>query len=91
MLYYINKVVILIKNIYKIEAENGYYLFKLEKLLDDKKISKNKIVSETDTDFKVIQRISKGNLSRIDIDVMDRLCNYLNCDFNDIIEYKRNK
>ena len=30
--------------IYKIKLENGYYLFKLEQILEDKHISKNKII-----------------------------------------------
>jgi len=76
--------------VYKIELKNGYYLFKLEEVLEKKKVSKNKIMRDTNTDFKVIQRISKGNLNRIDIDVMDRLCDYLDCNWNDIIEYRKN-
>ena len=76
--------------VYKLELKNGYYLFKLEEVLEKKKVSKNKIMRDTNTDFKVIQRISKGNLNRIDIDVMDRLCDYLDCNWNDIIEYRKN-
>lgn len=71
----------------KVNIENGYYLFKLGKLLDDKKISKNKLVEDTETDFKVIQRIINGDLARIDITVLARLCDYLDCSITDIIEY----
>lgn len=78
------------KKVYRIDFENGYYLFKLEQILDEKDISKNKLMRDTNTDFKVLKRIMKGELARIDISVMARLCDYLNCTIEDIIEYKKN-
>ena len=77
--------------IYKIDYKNGYYLFKLEKVLNDKHISKNKIMRDTNTDFKVLQRIIKGESIRIDLDVLARLCDYLDCNQNDIFEYIKKK
>lgn len=71
----------------RLDVENGYYLFKLEDLLKEKKISINKLMRETNTDFKVIKRILTGELVRFDIFVTARLCDYLNCSITDIIEY----
>lgn len=76
------------KNYKEIKIENGIYLFKLDDLLEKKNISKNKLMKDTNTDFKVIQRLSKGELVRIDIIVLARLCNYLNCEITDIFEFK---
>lgn len=75
----------------KVKIENGCYLFKLDDLLDENNISKNKIMRDTNTDFKVIQRIFNGELSKIDITVVARLCDYLDCSMTDIIEYIPNK
>lgn len=72
----------------KLKIENGYYEFKLGKILSDKNISINKLMRDTDTDFKVIKRLMTGQLVKIDIFVLARLCNYLNCSIQDIIEYK---
>lgn len=77
--------------IHRADVENGYYLFKLEDLLKKKEISKNKIMRDTNTDFKVIQRIGKGTIERIDITVLARFCDYLECDMTDIFEYIPNK
>ena len=77
--------------LYKVDFMNGYYLFKLEQLLEDKKISKNKIMRDTNTDFKVLKRIGTGELERIDIAVLARLCDYLDCEIVDIFEYIPNK
>lgn len=73
----------------KIKIENGYYLFKLEQVLDDKNISINKLMRDTNTDFKVIKRLMSGEIVRIDITVLARFCDYLKCNITDIIEYKK--
>ena len=73
----------------KIKIENGYYLFKLDDLLKDNDISINKLMRDTNTDFKVLKRLMTGELIRFDIFVIARLCNYFNCEIEDIIEYRR--
>lgn len=71
----------------KLKVENGYYIFNLENILKTKNISLNKLMKETNTDFKVLKRLQTGDLVRIDIFVIARLCDYLNCSMNDIIDY----
>lgn len=46
---------------------------------------------DTETDFKVLKRILTGELVRLDIFVIARLCDYLKCSITDIIEYIPNK
>lgn len=72
-----------------LKMENGEYLFKLEDILKQKNISINKLMRETNTDFKVLKRMMTGELVRFDIFVMARLCDYLDCNISDIIEYKK--
>jgi len=72
-----------------VKAQHGCYIFKLDKLLNERGISKNQLVRDTNTDFKVIKRLAAGNIIRIDIYVLARLCNYLNCEPQDIIEYRK--
>ena len=73
----------------RVKMENGIYLFKLDGILKDKKISINKISRDTNTDFKVIKRLMTGELVKIDIFVLARICDYLECSIEDIIEYKQ--
>lgn len=75
--------------IYKINIEKGYYLFKLKKLLEKGNISINKLMRDTNTDFKVIKRLMTGDLVKIDIIVLARICDYLDCSIEDIFEYKK--
>ena len=71
----------------KVQIENGHYLFKLDDVLKAKGISMNKVITDTNTDFKVIKRIKTGDLVRFDIFVVARLCDYFNCKITDIVEY----
>lgn len=76
-------------SISKVKMENGVYLFKLNNILKDKNISINKISRDTNTDFKVIKRLMTGELVKIDIFVLARVCDYLDCTIEDIVEYKQ--
>jgi len=77
------------KQIATVKIENGVYLFKLGRLLESKGISINRLMRDTNTDFKVIKRMIDGTLARIDITVLARLCDYLDCNVSDIVEYVR--
>jgi len=74
----------------KVEIENGCYMFKLDDILKQRNLSINKLMRDTNTDFKVLKRILTGELVRFDIFVVARLCNYLNCSITDIIDYTQN-
>ena len=54
------------KEIVKIDLPNGYCLFKLGKLLNDKNISINQFMRDTDTDFKTIKKHANGLAQQID-------------------------
>lgn len=75
----------------ELNIENGYYIFKLDELLKKRKISQNKLLRDTNTDFKVLKRMMTGELVRVDIFVIARFCDYLDCKMTDIIEYIPNK
>ena len=71
----------------KVKIENGYYIFKLEDLLKKNNISINQLMRDTNTDFKVIKRLMSGELTKLDIFVIARFCDYFNCEITDIVEY----
>ncbi|HIT37139.1 MAG TPA: helix-turn-helix transcriptional regulator [Candidatus Onthousia faecipullorum] len=69
-------------------GKSAFY-FKLGNILDEKNISKNKLSQDTETDYKVITRYINGDLTRLDINILERLCNYLDCNISDIVELKK--
>ncbi len=76
-----------IEEINTITFDKGFYEFKLKKVINNKKISINKVINDTKIDYKVLKRLMTGNLTRIDITILSRLCDYLNCKITDIFEY----
>ena len=74
----------------EVKIGDSAFYFKLGDLLDKKKISKNKLSQDTETDYKVVTRYINGDLTRLDINILERLCNYLDCDIADIVELKKN-
>ena len=71
----------------QVYIENGIYSFKLGDILKERGISINRLMRDTNTDFKVLKRLINGDSARIDISVLARLCNDLDCSVSDIIEY----
>lgn len=76
--------------VYKVQYEDGYYLFKLNSVLEKENVTKNSIIEKKDIDFNSMQRLIKGDLTRIDLSIIAKLCNELNCNIEDIVEYKNN-
>ena len=74
----------------EVKIGDSAFYFKLGNLLDDRKISKNKLSQDTETDYKVVTRYINGDLTRLDINILERLCSYLDCDISDIVELKKN-
>lgn len=70
-------------------GDSAFY-FGLANLLDEKNISKNKLSQDTLTDYKVISRYVSGEIERLDLIVLERLCNYLDCELSDIVALKKN-
>ena len=54
----------------RLEIEKGEYLFKLQDILKKKNISINKLMRDTNTDFKVLKRMMTGEFVRFDIFVV---------------------
>ena len=63
-------------------------IFKLKKIMDEKKMSKNHLCKLTGLRFETVQGYYKGNISRVDLYVLSLLCKTLDCRIEDLIEYQ---
>lgn len=66
----------------------GFSYDPLWKLLIDKKMTKEKLRSEIETSPATIAKMGRGE--NVSMDVLDRICTYLNCEVEDIIKHKKN-
>lgn len=68
----------------------GYLELKIEKLLLEKNISKNKICKDLDIPRSNFNRYCRNEFQRIDVGLICKLCDYLDVDIADLMKYHKN-
>jgi len=71
-----------IKNYEKVE-------FNVKDIMKRKNIARNKLSVLTGATDNVINRYYNNTITRLDLDVLARICFVLYCNISDIIEYKK--
>lgn len=54
-------------------------------------ISKNKIVLGAGVQRTQLQKYCQNNVARVDLAVLARLCNYLDCEISDLLRYEKDE
>ena len=67
---------------------NGYIIFKLQDVLNKNNITKYKLSRMTNIRYDTICNYCNGNVTLINVEYLKIFCNILNCNIEDIIEYK---
>jgi len=65
----------------------GQLVMNIDKILDEKGISKNKICKDLDIPRSNFNRYCRSQFQRIDANLICKLCSYLGCNIGDIITY----
>ena len=65
----------------------GKIRIKLEELVKARGISKNKLSQRAEMQRSQINHYCKNEISRLDIDVLARICTVLECEIGDLLEY----
>ncbi|MBE5813466.1 MAG: helix-turn-helix transcriptional regulator [Clostridiales bacterium] len=55
--------------------------------MDSRDISRNSLAVDANTRFEVVDKWYRGDVEKLDLDVLARFCYVLECDIGDIIEY----
>lgn len=61
----------------------------IKKIMKKKNITRNKLSDLTGATYNVINRYYNGDISRIDLDVIARICFVLECNISDILKYEK--
>lgn len=72
------------KNITMIKNYPVYYV-DITSLMKKKGISKNSLCRMTGIAYNALQRYCKSEIKRVDLDVISRICEALECEISDII------
>ena len=68
-------------------VEYGKIELQIEKLLQEKNISKNRLCKELDIPRTNLNRYCNNKFQRLDEMFLCKLCNFLNVDISDLIKY----
>ena len=67
---------------------DGKIVFKLKDILDSRNITRYKLSRITNIRYDTICNYCKGNVTLLNIEYLKIFCNVLDCNIEDIIEYK---
>lgn len=70
-------------------SSKGHIVITIEEYRLKHGISKNKIVLGAGVQRTQLQKYCQNKVARVDLGVLARLCNYLNCDLSDIMHYEQ--
>ena len=65
----------------------GTIKIKLNELIEREGISKNKLSHRAEMQRSQINHYCNNSISRLDIDVLARMCTVLNCEIGDLLEF----
>ena len=68
----------------------GHLELRIEELLKERDISKNTICKELDIPRSNFNRYCRNEFQRLDANLICKLCNYFECEMNEIIDVIRN-
>ena len=68
-------------------ADYGHVELRLKEVMDQKGISRNQLAKLIDARFEVVGKWYKGEVEKMDLDILARICYALNCTTNDLIRY----
>ena len=61
----------------------------LDKALEKQNISRYELSKRTGIQYQIIDNYYKNRVKRYDSFILEKICNCLNCDINEIIEIKK--
>jgi putative transcriptional regulator len=67
----------------------GQVVFKIGQVLEEKKISKNKLEKEAKLQRTQLNSYCNNKVRRIDLQTLAKICYVLDCEIEDIMEYER--
>ena len=71
-----------------IPQDYGRIAFSFGKVMDDKKVNRYQLAKRAGIRFEVADRFYKGEIERLDIDVLARVCFVLGCGVGDVVSYE---
>ena len=70
-----------------VRANYGHVELRLKEIMDARGISRNQLAKLIDARFEVVGKWYKGEVEKMDLDILARICYALDCTTEDLIRY----
>ena len=70
-----------------IRADYGRVELRLKEVMDEIGISRNQLAKLIDARFEVVSKWYKGEVEKMDLDILARICYALDCTTDDMLQY----
>ena len=70
-----------------VRANYGHVELRLKEVMDERGISRNQLAKLIDARFEVVGKWYKGEVEKMDMDILARICYALDCTTEDLIRY----
>ena len=67
----------------------GKISFHIKEIMDEKNLTRSALARLADVRFEVADKWYNGNIERMDVDVLTRICFVLDCDLSDLMTYSK--
>lgn len=72
------------------KKDYGHITLHLREIMDKRKINRNQLANAMGVNYPVVDKWYNEKVSRIDADVLARICYVLDCQVQDILTYEKN-
>ena len=70
-----------------VRADYGHVELKLKEVMDARGMTRNQLAKLIDARFEVVGKWYKGEVEKMDLDILARICYALDCTAEDIVKY----
>ena len=70
-----------------VRANYGHVELRLKEVMDERGITRNQLAKLIDARFEVVGKWYKGEVEKMDLDILARICYALDCTTEDLIRY----
>lgn len=70
-----------------IRTDYGHIELRLKDMMDAKGISRNQLAKRIDARFEVVNKWYKGEVEKMDLDILARICYALDCTTEELLSY----
>lgn len=70
-----------------IRADYGHVALHLREIMEERGITRNQLAKRIDARFEVVNKWYQGELEKMDLDILARICYALDCTIEDLLQY----